>query len=63
MELDVVTPLTGKTVHRMRVAERAQGAGPIPPNSNLLFEVELIATNRLAEIAGMMRAAAAGVAQ
>lgn len=37
----------------------AQGAGPIPPNSDLVFEVELIATNRLAEIAGLMRRAAA----
>lgn len=35
-----------------------RGAGPIPPNSDLVFEVTLIATNRLSEIGAMMRAAA-----
>jgi FKBP-type peptidyl-prolyl cis-trans isomerase len=35
-----------------------RGAGPIPPNSDLVFEVTLIAANRLSEIGAMMRAAA-----
>ena len=35
-----------------------RGAGPIPPNSDLVFEVTLHATNRLSEIGAMMRAAA-----
>lgn len=35
-----------------------RGAGPIPPNSDLVFDVTLIATNRMAEIGAMMRAAA-----
>ena len=39
-----------------------RGAGPIPPNSDLVFEVTLIATNRLQEIGAMMRAAAGATA-
>ncbi len=69
--LDQLVPGFAQGLQRMRVGGRyrlsipadlaygASGTGPIPPNSDLTFDVELIASNRLAEIAAMMRAAAA----